>query len=75
MRELITYIASALVDNPDEVHVDMSPGRGEIRVELHVAEEDMGRVIGRKGRIANAMRTLMRVVSSRKGVRGSLDIV
>jgi hypothetical protein len=75
MREIIDYIARSLVENPDEVHVDMSPGRGEIRVELHVAGEDMGRVIGRHGRIANAMRTLMRVVASRKGVRGSLDIV
>ncbi len=75
MEELIDYIARSLVDDPTEVNVTVRESGRELRVELRVAEEDMGRVIGRQGRVANAMRTLMRVVSSRQGVRSSLDII
>ena len=75
MKELIDYIARSLVDDPTEVEVTVRDSGQEIRVELRVAEEDMGRVIGRQGRVANAMRTLMRVISSRQGVRSSLDII
>jgi predicted RNA-binding protein YlqC (UPF0109 family) len=75
MEELIDYIARSLVDDPTEVSVTVRETEREMRVELRVAEEDMGRVIGRQGRVANAMRMLMRVISSRKGVRSSLDII
>ncbi|MCH8094754.1 MAG: KH domain-containing protein [Chloroflexi bacterium] len=75
MKELIEYIARSLVDDPTEVSVTLRETERESRIELSVAEEDMGRVIGRQGRVANAMRTLMRVISSRQGVRSSLDIV
>jgi hypothetical protein len=75
MQELIDYIARSLVDDPTEVSVTVRETERELRVELRVAEEDMGRVIGRQGRVANAMRTLMRVISSRQGVRSSLDII
>lgn len=75
MQELIEYIARSLVDDPTEVSVAVRETGREIRVELRVAEEDMGRVIGRQGRVANAMRTLMRVISSRQGVHSSLDII
>lgn len=75
MQELIEYIARSLVDDPTEVSVTVRETEREFRIELSVAEEDMGRVIGRKGRVANAMRTLMRVISSRQGTRSSLDIV
>jgi hypothetical protein len=75
MEELIEYIARSLVDDPTEVSVTVRETEREMRVELSVAEEDMGRVIGRQGRVANAMRMLMRVISSRKGVRSSLDII
>ena len=75
MEELIDYIARSLVDDPTEVSVTVRETEREMRVELRVAEEDMGRVIGRQGRVANAMRALMRVISSRQGVRSSLDIV
>lgn len=75
MQELIEYIARSLVDDPTEVSVTVRETGREFRIELSVAEEDMGRVIGRKGRVANSMRTLMRVISSRQGVRSSLDIV
>ncbi|MCH8878007.1 MAG: KH domain-containing protein [Chloroflexi bacterium] len=75
MKELIEFIARSLVDDPTEVSVTLRETEHESRIELSVAEEDMGRVIGRQGRVANAMRTLMRVISSRQGVRSSLDIV
>lgn len=75
MKELVEYIARSLVDDPTEVSVTLRETERESRIELSVAEEDMGRVIGRQGRVANAMRTLMRVISSRQGVRSSLDIV
>ena len=74
MKELVEYIAKSLVDDPTEVTVSERDTGREIRVELSVAEEDMGRVIGRGGRVANSIRSLMRVVGSRRGVRSSLDI-
>jgi predicted RNA-binding protein YlqC (UPF0109 family) len=74
MQELVEYIAKSLVDDPTEVKVTVRQRQREVRIELNVAEEDMGRVIGRQGRVANAIRTLMRVPASRQGVRSSLDI-
>lgn len=75
MDELIEFIAKSLVDDPSAVNVTMNTRRGEIRVELSVADEDMGRVIGRRGRVANAMRALLRVAASQEGTRASLEIV
>lgn len=75
MKDLIEFIAKSLVDDPTEVRVEEHPSRGSIRVELTVAEEDMGRVIGRGGRVANAMRALLRVAAARKGLRATLDIL
>jgi predicted RNA-binding protein YlqC (UPF0109 family) len=75
MKELIEYIAKSLVDDPMQVQV-MEHGRGkDIRLELKVSEEDMGRVIGRSGKVANAMRVLLRVAAARRGARASLDIL
>lgn len=62
-KELIEYIARLLVDNPDQVTVKETHGGSVTVLELHVGQEDMGRVIGKDGRVANAMRTLLRVVS------------
>ena len=75
MDELIEFIAKSLVDDPSAVRVTMSLRRGDTRVELSVAEEDMGRVIGRRGRVANAMRALLRVAASQKGTRANLEII
>jgi predicted RNA-binding protein YlqC (UPF0109 family) len=75
MQELVRYIASSLVDDPSQVRVDEIVGDDSIVYELRVAPEDMGRVIGKKGRVANAMRTLLRVVSARQGKRANLEIV
>ena len=75
MKELIEYIAKSLVDDPEEVRVSTRKRRGEDVIELTVAEQDMGRIIGKGGRVANAMRALLRVAASRAGERASLDII
>lgn len=74
MQDLIKYIATSLVDDPAAVEVSSRQQHGETHIELSVADEDMGRVIGRKGRVANAMRSLLRVAASRRGSRATLDI-
>lgn len=74
MKELIEFIAKSIVDDPTQVEVDEKLERGRVRVELHVADEDMGRVIGRGGRVANAMRALLRVSAAQRGTKASLDI-
>ena len=75
MKELIEYIAKALVDDPEAVRVDETMGDRSIIYELHVAQPDMGRVIGKRGRVANAMRSLLRVAAVRRGRRATLEIV
>lgn len=75
MKELIEFVAKSLVDHPDRVQVEQkSTPRGMV-IELRVAPEDMGRVIGKGGRVANAIRSLLRVAAVREGKRVSLDIV
>ena len=75
MKELLTYIARNLVDHPDAVAVSEHEGDGETILELRVAPEDMGKVIGRQGRIAKEIRTLIRSVAQRSGKRVSVEIV
>jgi predicted RNA-binding protein YlqC (UPF0109 family) len=76
MRDLIEYIAKSLVENPDEVRVTQARGRSAVVLRLIVAQEDKGWVIGRQGRVANAMRTLLRVAASTQGRRRAiLEIV
>ena len=76
MRDLIEYIAKSLVENPDEVQVTQVRGRQAVILRLIVAQEDKGWVIGRQGRVANAMRTLLRVAASSQGRRRAiLEIV
>ena len=74
MKELLTYIAQNQVDNPDQVEVYEQLGDGEVSLELRVAPEDMGKVIGRQGRIAKWIRVLMRSVGQRQGTRVSVEI-
>ena len=74
MKELIEYMARAIVDNPDAVEVTEEEGEDHVLFRLKVAEEDMGRVIGKQGRIANAMRTLLKVAAIRRGERAVLEI-
>ncbi len=75
MKELIEYIAKTLADVPSEVRVDEVEGSSSVVLELRVAPEDMGRIIGKKGRVANAMRTLLRVLGGKQGKRVTLEIV
>ncbi len=75
MKELLTYIAQNLVDNPDQVQVNQYKSDEETVLELGVAPEGMGKVIGRQGRIAKEIRTLVRSVAQRTGQRVSVDIV
>jgi len=75
MKELIEYIAKAIVDKPEEVRVTEEATEDGIILRLEVAPEDTGKVIGKEGRIAKAMRTLLRVAAIRKGTRATLEIV
>jgi hypothetical protein len=75
MKDLIEYIAKSLVDHPEEVQVKQSGGGSRIRIELSVAKDDMGRVIGKSGKVANSIRTLLRVAAEREGKQATLDVV
>ncbi|MFN2292627.1 MAG: KH domain-containing protein [Anaerolineae bacterium] len=75
LKQLIEYMAKALVDDPDQVQVEEIEGTSATIYELRVASEDMGRVIGKQGRVANAMRTLLRAAAARQGRRVTLEIV
>ncbi len=75
LKDLVEYIAKTLVEDPSQVEVRVVEGTNSVTVELHVAANDMGRVIGKSGRIANAMRTLVRVAAIRQGKRATLEIV
>lgn len=75
MKDLIEYIAKSLVDHPEEVQVHESGGGSRVRIELRVSKDDMGRVIGKGGKVANSIRTLLRVAAERKGKQATLDVV
>jgi predicted RNA-binding protein YlqC (UPF0109 family) len=74
MKELIEYLARSIVDDPEQVSVWEERSGERIILHLTVAEADMGKVIGKQGRIANAMRTLLKVAAVRQGARASLEI-
>ena len=74
MKEFLEYVARSLVDSPDEVRVEMEEDGDEVALLLHVEQADMGRVIGRDGRIANAIRSLLRVMGTRDGRHVELEI-
>ena len=74
MKELIEYIVRSLVDDPTQVKVSQSKKGDGMELSLRVAKEDMGRVIGRNGRVANAIRILLQVAATREGKRVFLDI-
>ena len=74
-ESLVEFVAKALVDDPDAVEVKAVDDQDGRVIELHVAETDMGKVIGRNGSVAKAMRTLLKVVAAREGESISLEIV
>jgi uncharacterized protein len=73
--ELVEYLARRLVDEPDAVRVEEHEREGELVLELHVAPDDVGKVIGRQGRIARALRTVVRAAAAREDRRVLLEIV
>lgn len=75
MKELLTYIVQNLVEKPDEVSVTEREANGETVFEVRVADGDMGKVIGRQGRIVKEIRVLMKAVAQRKGKKVSVEIV
>ena len=75
MKELIEYIAKAIVNAPDEVVVTEESSEAGTTFKLQVADEDKGRVIGKQGRVAEAMRTLLRVTAAKAGTRATLEIL
>ena len=75
MKDLVEYIAKSLADEPSLVNVSEIEGENSLILELRVGPEDMGRIIGRGGRTANAMRTLIRVLAAKQGKRVTLEIV
>ena len=74
-RDLLEDLATRLVDEPDAVRIEQTDEDGELVLKLHVAEADRGKVIGRQGRIARALRTIMRASTARENRRVRLDIV
>jgi predicted RNA-binding protein YlqC (UPF0109 family) len=75
MQELVEYLAKGLVDKPDDVRVERVEKDGALVLELHVAPDDVGKVIGRQGRIARALRTIVRAAGARSNERAQLEIV
>ncbi len=75
MGELVEMIAKALVDNPDEVEVNEIEGTQSVIIELKVAEDDMGKVIGKQGRIAKAIRTVVKAAAIKENKRVVVEII
>ena len=72
---VLTYLAKSLSNDPESVEIETEERRNGLRLNLHVAPEDMGRVIGRRGRTAQAIRTMINVAGAKDGVQASVDIV
>ncbi len=75
MKTLIEYVTRSLVENPDQVHINQVDGEQSVIFEVQVAPEDMGKIIGKQGRIANAMRVLLKAAAAREGKRAVLEIL
>ncbi|MGI6686671.1 MAG: KH domain-containing protein [Bacillota bacterium] len=75
MRELVEYLAKSLVENPDAVSVEVEEKDRHTVLELRVAPEDMGKVIGKQGRIAKAIRTVVKAVATKEGKKASVEII
>lgn len=75
MKALIEYIAKSLVEHPEQVEVRETQSGNRVHLELSVAKDDMGRVIGKNGRVANSIRALLRVAAERDGKQTTLDVM
>jgi len=74
-RAVLEYLARSIVEDGDAVVVEAEQGRGGLSLRLHVAPSDMGRVIGRRGRVAQAIRTVVRAAGAKEGIQADVDIV
>ncbi len=74
-RAVLEHVARSIVDEPDAVAVEVSERRGRVDLSLHVAPSDMGRIIGKRGRVAQALRTIVRAAAASEGTDASVDIV
>jgi predicted RNA-binding protein YlqC (UPF0109 family) len=74
-RAVLTHVVRSIVNEPDAVDVDEAPGRNRLRLEVRVDSDDLGRVIGRRGRTAQAIRTVVRAAASRDGLEVDVDFV
>ena len=75
MKELVEYVARAIVNEPDQVSVTDETGPDGIVLQLQVAPDDKGRVIGKQGRVAQSLRTILRVMATRAGTKAKLEIL
>ena len=75
MKELVAFIAGRLVDHPDRIEVNLQEGEDSLTIELRVAQEDLGKVIGKQGRTARAMRAVLAASMAGDGKRARLEIV
>jgi len=74
-RSVLTYLAKSIVEDPDAVVIETEERRNSVILRLHVAPSDMGRVIGRRGRVAQAIRSVVRAAGAKEGVDATVDIV
>ena len=74
-KSVLEYVAKAIVDDPDSVHVEADQGRRGVELSLHVSPDDMGKVIGKRGRVAQAIRAVVRAAGAAEGVENNVDIV
>lgn len=75
MKELLEYLARALVDEPDAVNVTVVEGERSLILQLHVAEDDIGKVVGKQGRIAKALRTILKAAAVKEGKKAIVEII
>lgn len=75
MKELLEYLAKALVDNPDDVEIEVIEGERSVILQLRVNPEDIGKVIGKQGRIAQALRTLVKAAATKQGKNAIVEIL
>lgn len=75
MKELLELLAKAVVDEPDEVRVTVVEGEKSVILQLHVAQDDIGKVIGKQGRIAKAIRTIVKASAVKEGKRAIVEII
>ena len=74
-RSVLEYLAKQIVDDPESVVIEVESGRRGIDLRLHVAPDDMGKIIGKRRRVAQSIRTVVRAAAAREGVEASVDIV